>query len=224
VILNSPCNPTGYVTTDAELTGLAALLDEHARRTGRTPALIVDEVYFRMLFPPAVRVEPFARYSRTLLARSFSKDLGIAGERIGYLAVHPQLASGQFMRGLEVCQRALGFVNAPATMQRMLLHLDGFDVDVEAHRARRDHALGAARGAGLQPFEPQGGLYLWIPSPWNDGLAYVQALAAQRVLVAPGIAFGAPEFLRVCISAPEEVLTRALTIAGEVAAREQLTA
>jgi aspartate aminotransferase len=224
VLLNSPCNPTGHVTTTTEMRGLASLLKEHGRRSGRRPLLVVDEVYRNLLYD-ATRVEPFDHYDVAMLARSFSKDLGLAGERIGYLAVHPAIATAQLLSALELCQRALGFVNAPATMQRLLLRiLPGPPVDVDAHRARRDQALALARAAGLQPLACEGGLYLWAPSPWRDGLAYAQALARRRVLVAPGIAFGAPAWLRVCFSAPVPVLEWALAQAGELARAEELTA
>lgn len=224
VVLNSPCNPTGHVTSSAEMRGLAELLERHGRSSARRPVLIVDEVYRNLLYD-AVRVEPFAHYPWTMLARSFSKDLGLAGERIGYLALHPDLANAQMMRALELCQRALGFVNAPATMQRMLLHLlPAMPVDVEAHRAHRDLAMRLATAAGLHPAPAQGGLYLWAPSPWRDGLAFVQALARRRVLVAPGVAFGAPQWLRICFSAPEPVLEWAISAAGALAREEELTA
>jgi aspartate aminotransferase len=221
LILNSPCNPTGHVVAAADLAAVAALLEAHVQRHDRRVVLIVDEVYRNLVYAPAARAEPFTAYPWTMLARSFSKDLGLAGERIGYLAVHPEMATSQVMRGLEVCQRALGFVNAPATMQRMLLHLERFPVDVDAHRRHRDIALAMARDRGLEPVATEGGLYLWTPAPWRDGLGFATALAARRVLVAPGIAFGAPDWLRLCFSAPEETLQRGLRILAEVAAERE---
>lgn len=220
VILNTPNNPSGHVTTEAELRTLAALLDAHHRRTGRRVVLIVDAVYRRLVYAPHRDVQVMAHYEATVLARSFSKDLGLAGERIGYLALHPAMADAQTVRALEVCQRALGFVNAPATMQRTLLHLHSWDVDVAPHRERRDHALRCARRAGLDVEEPQGGLYLWIRSPWHDGLTFTQALAEKLVIVAPGIAFGAADRFRVCFTAPRDALETAMARIAEVGAVE----
>jgi aspartate aminotransferase len=220
VIINSPCNPSGHVIDAGELDALAGLLTRHGERTGRRVLLIVDEVYRQLLFPPARRVEPFDAYPWTALARSFSKDLGLAGERIGYLALHPLLVSTDVTRGLEMAQRALGFVNAPATMQRMLLHLSSWSVDIAPYAERRDHAMRCAADAGLDVVAPQGGLYLWARSPWRDGLAYVSALAERRILVAPGIAFGMPDWLRICFTAPREQLERAMVVAADVSAVE----
>jgi aspartate aminotransferase len=220
LILNTPCNPSGHVATGDELRGLATVLERHRRRHGRRVVLIVDEVYHRLLYPPAVHVHPFAVHPATVLARSFSKDLGLAGERIGYLAVHPELATPEVMRGLELCQRALGFVNAPATMQRMLVHLPSLDVDIAPYVARRDLAVALALEAGLEVAEPQGGLYVWMRVPGDDGLALAGALARRRVLVAPGIAFGMGGWLRICFTAPMAALERGIRVIGDCSALE----
>jgi aspartate aminotransferase len=220
VIINSPCNPSGHVIDAAELDALAGLLTRHGERTGRRVLLLVDEVYRQLLFSPARRVEPFDAYPWTVLARSFSKDLGLAGERIGYLVLHPLLASAEVGRGLEMAQRALGFVNAPATMQRMLLHLSSWSVDIAPYAERRDHVIRCAAEAGLDAVAPQGGLYLWARSPWRDGLAFVSALAERRVLVAPGIAFGMPDWLRICFTAPRDAIERAMAVVADVSAVE----
>jgi aspartate aminotransferase len=224
LILNTPCNPSGHVATGDELRGLATLLERHRRRGGRRVVLIVDEVYHRLVYPPAVHVHPFDVYPATVLARSFSKDLGLAGERIGYLAVHPELATTEVMRGLELCMRALGFVNAPATMQRMLVHLPSFEVDIAPYLARRDLALELAAEADLEVADPRGGLYVWMRVPGDDGLALAGSLARRRVLVAPGAAFGMGGWLRVCFTAPIPALERGIRAIGECASPEEMSA
>jgi aspartate aminotransferase len=217
LIINTPSNPSGHVIEHDEMAAIVDVIEHHNRRTGRQILLIADEAYRNLVYAPAQRVEPFAYYEHTVLARSFSKDMGLAGERIGYLALHPSLASEQTDRGLESCMRALGMVSAPATAQRALLHLESWNIDVDQYRVLRDHARDAAVGAGLDVAEPQGGIFLWIHSPWPDTLAYVSALAERRVLVTPGIAFEVPERFRLCFTGSREQLTDALTTAGEVA-------
>ena len=218
LIINTPSNPSGHVIEHDEMAEIVDVLEHHNRRTGRRILLIVDEAYRNLVYAPARRVEPFAYYEHTVLARSFSKDMGLAGERIGYLALHPSLATRQTDRGLETCMRALGMVSAPATAQRALLHLESWNIDVDQYRVLRDHALHGASAAGLRVAEPQGGIFLWIASPWDDTLDYVAALAAQRVLVTPGVAFEVPERLRLCFTTSAERLSQALAVAGEIAA------
>ncbi|HSP64741.1 MAG TPA: aminotransferase class I/II-fold pyridoxal phosphate-dependent enzyme [Candidatus Deferrimicrobium sp.] len=217
LIINTPSNPSGHVIEHGEMAEIVDVLEHHNRRTGRRVLLIADEAYRNLVYAPAHRVEPFAYYEHTVLARSFSKDMGLAGERIGYLALHPSLAGEHTDRGLESCMRALGMVSAPATAQRALLRLDSWNIDVDQYRVLRDHGRQAAMTAGLDVAEPQGGIFLWIRSPWPDTLAYLRALAERRVLLTPGIAFEVPERLRLCFTASAAQLTQALDIAGEVA-------
>jgi aspartate aminotransferase len=218
VIINTPSNPSGHVIEHEEMAALVDVIEHHNRRTGRRLLLVVDEAYRNLVYAPAQRIEPFAYYQQTVLARSFSKDMGLAGERIGYLVLHPSLAGDATSEGLASCMRALGMVNASATVQRALLWLDSWHVDVQPYHRLRDHALTAARTAGLEVADPQGGIFLWVRSPWPDTLAYVRALADRRVLVSPGVAFEVPEFLRVCFTTTRERLTEGIAIAGEVAA------
>jgi aspartate aminotransferase len=221
VLVNSPCNPSGHVLDGGELSGLAALLEAHNNKHDRKVLLIVDEVYRRLIYPPQQRVEPFHVYDHTVLARSFSKDLGIAGERIGYLVLHPSLVNADTHRGLAQAMRALGFVNAPATAQRALLHLDSWEINAVPYRERRDLVMDRVREDGLDAFEPQGGLYLWLRSPWSDTLRLIDALTARRVLLTPGVAFGVPSHIRLCFSVPRPKLTMAMDALHDLAAAGQ---
>jgi aspartate aminotransferase len=228
VLLNSPSNPSGHVLDEDELRGLAALLERHNAKHDRRVLVIVDEVYRRLVFPPFRRIEPLAMYDHTVLARSFSKDLGLAGERIGYLVLHPSLVSPDVHLGLAQAMRALGFVNAPATAQRALLHLNSWEADLAPYLERRNLVLERARDAGLDAAEPQGGLYPWLRSPWADTLAYVDDLARHRVLLTPGVAFGTPSHIRLCFSAEPAKLNMAFDVIAEIAGdgeqRERVTA
>ena len=216
VIINTPSNPSGHVMSEGELRRLIAALETHNRRGHRRILLIVDEVYRRLIYPPAQQVDVLRLYEHTVLARSFSKDMGIAGERIGYLVLHPSLSTPDVVNGVSLCMRALGYVNAPATAQRALLHLESWDVDCSPHRALRDEAYSAALEAGLDLLEPEGALYLWAHSPWEDTVAFVHALAERRVLITPGVAFGAPDRVRLCFSVPRRSLAMAMEVVAEV--------
>ncbi len=217
LILNSPGNPSGHVLTESEMGDLGALLADHRRRAGRRVLLLVDEVYRQMLYAPHRRVEPFNHHSDTVLCRSFSKDLGLAGERIGYLVLHPSLSSPEVEGGLALCQRALGYVNAPATPQLALLALDDWSCDTTPYEERRDITARAVRDAGLEAADCGGGLYLWVRSPWEDTMAYCAALAERRTVVVPGVAFGDPARFRICFSVDLPALDVATAAFGELA-------
>ena len=218
IILNTPNNPGGHTISAAEFAALATVLREHHRHTGREIIVMVDEVYHRLVYDGAVAPNALAAYGATVLARSYSKDFGVAGERIGYLAVHPDIAGPETMAAIGTCQRGLGFVHASSTMQHMLADLDDWTVDLPLHQRRRDHAVACARAAGLELIAPMGGLYLWVRSPWEDTESYVTALRERHVLTAQGAAFGVPTHLRLCFTASENAVESACAIAGEVIA------
>lgn len=117
--------------------------------------------------------------------------------------------------------RALGFVNAPATAQRALLHLDSWEINAVPYRERRDLVMDRVRSEGLDAFEPQGGLYLWLRSPWPDTLRLIDALTERRVLLTPGVAFGVPSHLRLCFSVPRPKLKMAMDALSDLAAAGQ---
>jgi aspartate aminotransferase len=196
VIINSPCNPSGHVATADELHALSELLQSQPR----PPLLIVDEVYVQFHYGSYARTDPFEQYENCVLARSFSKDIGIAGERLGYLVVHPSMSSAETGRGLETCMRALGFVNAPATAQLAMTNLESWAIDIAPYTERRGMLVSGLRNAGVEVVDPGGAIYAWIRSPRTDTLALVEELAKKRVLVTPGLAFGVPEYVRACFS------------------------
>ena len=136
-------------STAGSCPGSRPLLEAHNNKHDRKVLLIIDEVYRRLTYPPHQRVEPFHIYEHTVLARSFSKDLGVAGERIGYLVLHPSLVNADTHRGLAQALRALGFVNAPATAQRALLHLEL--VGDQRRAVSRTSRHGHGPGAGGRP-------------------------------------------------------------------------
>jgi aspartate aminotransferase len=217
LFLNTPNNPTGRVLSSPELAALAEVLEEHARRTGGRVVILADEVYRKLVYAGEPAPTALSHYPATAVARSFSKDLGLAGERIGYLALHPDLGGADAMAAVKFAQRSGGFVNASATMQRMLLFLDSWEVDTSEHLRRRDRAVEHCRAAGLEVEPPDAGLYLFFRVPAPDPDAYFAALGGRGVFVAPGRAFGVPDHVRICFASPIEAVDRAISVMGELA-------
>lgn len=209
VLLNTPVNPTGRVFSRDELVEVASVLTRANRRRRRPIALIVDEVYHRLVFAPARHVSPMSVYSPTAIARSFSKDFGLAGERLGYLVLDPVLRDESVLAGVEHWQRALGFVNASATAQRTLLHLSDWRIDLRALVAARDEACAAFRSSGLEVLRPDAGLCVYVRTPTRDSRSFVNSLSDRNVFVVAGESFGAPGWFRACFSRERRVIRAA---------------
>ncbi len=138
-MINSPNNPTGKVYSQREIDELAELLRKKSAQTGRSIVLISDEPYRGIIYDDVKVPSILGAYNNSIVVTSFSKDLSIPGERLGYIAMNPDIDdAARTMDGLVLCNRILGFVSAPALMQRAAK--DGLReiVDVSIYRRRRD--------------------------------------------------------------------------------------
>ncbi|MBM4287768.1 MAG: pyridoxal phosphate-dependent aminotransferase [Deltaproteobacteria bacterium] len=207
VIINSPNNPTGQVYDEACLRSLGELLAAQSTFYGRTIYLINDEPYRRLVFDGLTLPSIFQAYPDTLLATSFSKDLSLPGERIGYLAVSPQSRGRQeLVAGMILANRILGFVNAPALMQRLVAKMPEISVDISPYARRRELFGRILSEAGYDFVKPKGAFYLFPQSPLADDVEFVQELKKENILAVPGRGFGRPGYFRLAFCVPESTI------------------
>jgi histidinol-phosphate/aromatic aminotransferase/cobyric acid decarboxylase-like protein len=180
VVLTRPCDPTGAVMP---LAGVRRLADSLAPEAW----LILDEALAGFL-PDGE--DELVDHPRVLHVRSFSKAHAMAGFRIGY-AVLPE--------GADLPLAPVLGVGAPAQAGALWAVENG----AGAARRRRRHAdterARLTEALADTPFTPAPGHgpYVWIAAP--DGQALAEALAARRVFVAPGTAWGDAEHVRVTL-------------------------
>ena len=84
--IDNPNNPLGRAFELSALERLAAICD----RTGT--AMLVDEAFADYLDDRASAIHLVPRYRNLIVVRSFSKALGLAGERIGYMFLSSEMA------------------------------------------------------------------------------------------------------------------------------------
>ena len=210
VIVNSPNNPTGQVYEAGILGDLGRHLQDHSARQGRPVYLVADEPYRRLVYDGLEVPSIFAAYPDTLLATSFSKDLSIPGERLGYATVSPRAAARQeLVGGLVLANRILGFVNAPALMQRVVANLTEVHVDIAPYARRREIFCQVLAEAGYKFFRPKGAFYLFPQAPGGDDLAFVARLKEENILAVPGRGFGRPGHFRLAFCVPETMIEQA---------------
>ena len=112
--------------------------------------------------------------------------------------------------GLVFCNRTLGFVNAPALMQRLVAVLQSESVDAGAYQAKRDFLHGQLTGMGYDVVRPQGAFYMFPRSPIEDDARFVDELMEHGVLVTPGRGFGAPGYFRISYAVEDATLRGAM--------------
>jgi aspartate aminotransferase len=221
VLINSPNNPTGQIYDMATLKELGRFLTHHAGRHGRPVYLVADEPYRRLVYDGAEVPSIFAAYPNTLLATSFSKDLSIPGERLGYVAVSPLATGrGELEGALVLANRILGFVNAPALMQRVVAALTEVSLDITPYVRRRELFCDLLTQAGYQFLKPRGAFYLFPEAPGGDDLSFVERLKEENILAVPGRGFGRAGYFRLAFCVSEPVIAAAAP--GFARAREKV--
>lgn len=206
VLINSPNNPTGQVYTEEELRGLSALLEEKSKRYGRPIYLVSDEPYRNLVFDGVKVPSIFSFYRNSLIAYSFSKELSLAGERIGFVALHPELENkDKIFDGLVLANRILGFVNAPALAQRIVAQCAFSKVQVEIYQRRRDILCSILDEAGISYVKPKGSFFIFPRTPIDD-LKFCELLKEELILAVPGRGFGLPNHIRLAFCVDEEVI------------------
>lgn len=213
VVLNSPNNPTGRVYDERVFRDLGRALALKSAELSRPVILLVDDPYRELYYAPAPPPEPSRFYDQVVYVTSLSKDSGLAGERIGYAAIHPGCAiRDDLRRAFPFAMRALGQVNAPALLQRAAAKL--LDLPKDSMRAfyreRRDMVAAALRRAGLDHPPLEGAFYAFPKSPDADDLVFCRRMLDRGLVVVPGTAFGAPGRFRISYAVELPVLERGL--------------
>ncbi len=206
ILINSPNNPTGQIYSKESLAELGKLLEAAGEKFCTTIYLISDEPYRKLVFDGFEVPSIMVPYENSIVVSSYSKDLSLPGERIGYLAVHPDIADkADLLNAMTLANRILGFVNAPALMQRVVEQLQGVTVDTSIYAKRLETFCKVLEEAGYKFTRPKGAFYLFPKSPIDD-VEFCALLQEQKILAVPGRGFGAPGFFRLAFCVDEKVI------------------
>ena len=210
LIINSPNNPTGVIYTKEELASIIAVLDDASKRNGRPVYLIADEPYRFLAFDGATVPSVLPMYDYSVVVSSFSKNLSLPGERLGYVALSPRMEGRELLAAaITNSNRTLGFVNPPVVGQHLMAAALGTQVDPGIYERRRDLMADVLRRAGYEFQMPEGAFYFFPKAPGGDDIHFVsEKLQAQRILAVPGTGFGGPGYFRLAFCVQEEVIAR----------------
>lgn len=211
VLLNSPNNPSGVLYSAELLVQLGEIIQRKEKEFGSEIFLVSDEPYRKILFDGLEYPHIFDHHVRSIVATSHSKDLALPGERIGFVAVHPDYDDKtELMDGLVFCNRTLGFVNAPALIQHIVKNLQSVTIDVQQYQDKRDFMYQNLTEIGYEMPMPQGAFYMFPKSPIEDDVEFTAELQKSNVLVVPGRGFGSPGHFRLSYCVTDETLAGSL--------------
>jgi aspartate aminotransferase len=219
IIFNSPSNPTGMVYSKDEMEKIARIV---ARHEGLF--IISDEIYEHITFTG--RHESMAAfdfiYDRVITVNGVSKGYAMTGWRIGYIGAPLWIAKacnklqGQFTSGVcSIAQRAaLAAVESKSNSREVMR---------QAFLRRRDLICSLlSEIKGLKVRVPQGAFYVMPEITFylgkSDGVTTINdsdelalyLLDKAQVALVGGIAFGAPDYMRISYAASDENIREAV--------------
>ena len=211
LVVNSPSNPTGWVSTTDEQQALYELAEQHDLM------ILSDEVYERLVFDRPV-APTFANVAvnknRLIVVNSFSKTYNMTGWRLGW--------AQSTERTIRLMYKAAEFMssNAAAMVQQggIVALRDGeqYVHELRQHYARRRalvvDALSSIPRVTLP--DPEGAFYAFMRiDGLRDSAAFATDLLRETgVALAPGIGFGeaGQGYIRLCFAARDKALSEAL--------------
>jgi aspartate aminotransferase len=219
MIFSSPCNPTGSVYSEKELTALAEVIKQY-----KDLYVISDEIYEHINFigkhASIAHVEGMKE--RTVIINGVSKGFAMTGWRGGILAAPKWIA--------QACDKMQGqFTSATCSITQkamhaaMLLSVETTHPMRDAFKRRRDLVVKQLSAiTGFKCNNPDGAFYVFPEVSYffgkqHNGKAITNAtdfclflLEAAAVSMVPGAAFGDDTYLRISYATSEEKLTEAI--------------
>lgn len=210
VIINSPNNPVGAIYTRENLEELAAALTAKEAELGRKIYLISDEPYREITYGKEVPYVPCV-YARTIVCYSYSKSLSLPGERIGYIYVSDLMDdAAEVSTAVAGAGRALGYICAPALLQRVIQQCIDEPSDVEAYAANRKLLSEGLAAMGYEFVEPDGAFYLWVKALEDDAQAFSDRAKEFELLLVPSDSFGVGGWVRLSYCIARETIERSM--------------
>ncbi len=197
MIINTPNNPTGVVYSEEKLKDIAEIIARKEKEYNTTIFVISDQPYSEILYDDIKLPSTLAIFNNSIIVNSFSKSLGLAGERIGYIAASSRIKDIEMlMNALAFCNRTLGFVNAPALFQKVVGDAIDARVEIEEYKMRRDFLYENLTKLGFECVKPQGAFYLFPKALIDDDVEFAKRAIKHNLLLVPGSGFGCPGYFR----------------------------
>ena len=180
VIINSPANPTGGVSTRQDLEQIAAIAREHDL------TVLADEIYGRILYEGehiSIASLP-GMAERTIVLDGFSKTYAMTGWRLGY-AIVPEKLVTPFSRLIVNSVSCTNAATQWAGVEALTGPQDSVAAMVEEFRVRRDLIVDGLNSIpGVTCLRPEGAFYAF---PDISGTGLSGAELADRLLHEGGV-------------------------------------
>ena len=211
VLINTPNNPSGVTYSEETLKKLASLLEEKSKEYGHIIYLISDEPYREITFDNITCPYPAKFYKYTLTCYSFSKSLSLPGERIGYVAVHPECPEAETMVVMMgQISRGTGH-NCPASIfQLAVAEKADLTADLSVYETNMNILYDAFMELGFTCVRPNGTFYIFPKALEEDSVAFCKKALKYDLVLVPADSFGCPGYFRMAYCIDTEKVKRSI--------------
>ena len=198
IIITNPSKHTGVVYTKETIEKMCDLLRKKEKEYGHSIFVITDEPYRELVYDDIEVPYIINYYHNTFVCYSYSKALSLPGERIGYIAVSPDMDDEEDAYAA-VCGagRALGYVCASSMYQRVIEKCLDATSDISIYKTNRDLLYNSLTGMGYECVYPDGAFYLFVKAMCDDSHEFCEKAKEHELLLVPADSFGTPGYIRV---------------------------
>lgn len=217
IIINSPCNPTGTVFSEATLLEISKIAIE------KDLLIISDEVYKHILFDgtkfTSISSLPGMK-ERVLVVDSFSKTFAMTGWRVGYVAGPSQIISNitKLQENITACVAMPSQYAAIEALKGSRLHLN---MMIDSYKKRRDYLASCLEEMPKIKYNKTTGTFYAFVSIRETGMSSEEfakdLLNKKHVVVVPGTAFGdgGEGYIRISFATSMEEISKGMKLLKE---------
>lgn len=228
LIVTNPSNPCGSVFSKNHLEAILSIAEKHYL------PIIADEIYEHFVFPGQQfhAVSSLSRKVPVLSCGGLTKRFLVPGWRMGWIIIHDRdNVFREVRKGLaNLSARILGantlVQGALPDILRNTPQQFYDDLVLTLYRHAEIAYKGIKQIRGLHPIMPGGAMYMMIAiviehfPEYDTDLDFVQALVAeQSVFCLPGQCFEYPNYIRIVLTVPEEMIVEACGRLAEFCAK-----
>ena len=211
VLINTPNNPSGVVYTSETLRTLADMLQKQSEKFGHVIYLITDEPYRDIIFEGVESPYVSSFYPHTLSCYSFAKSMSIPGERLGYVAVHPDCEGADVI--VPMCgqiSRGLGHNCPPSIIMQAVAEVIDDVSDLSVYETNMNLIYETLQELDMPCVKPGGTFYIFPKAAEEDAVAFCKKATAYDLILVPSDGFGVKGFFRMAYCVDTEKVKRAM--------------
>jgi aspartate aminotransferase/aminotransferase len=208
ILINSPNNPTGAVCSKDELAMVARVAKE------KNCLIYSDDIYDHFVYDGSASRSYLGQlYENTLTFGGFSKNWGMTGWRLGFVA-----GPGEIIDSMVTMQQYV-FSSVNSVAQKAALVALDYDTAplIDTFCRKRDLIYNGLKDR-FRVVKPRGAYYVFPEAPGGDGDAFVERCLKKKLFIIPGSVFSRKRtHVRISFAASEEAICKGIDLLNSLA-------